>query len=77
MEIVFRDFLRSWPLKIHSLAIIMAFDWLNVTGIPAKGDPATANQDLTPMLHALHQHLRFMLILINGRSALKKQLRLL
>ena len=28
----------------------MAFDWLNVTGIPAKGDPAAVNQDLTPML---------------------------
>ena len=37
-------------LKIHSPAIFMAFDWLNVTGIPAKGDPAAANQDLTPML---------------------------
>ena len=36
--------------EIHSPAIIMAFDWLNVTGILAKGDPATANQDLTPML---------------------------
>ena len=25
-------------LKIHSPAIFMALDWLNVTGIPAKGD---------------------------------------
>ena len=28
----------------------MTFDWLNVNGVPAKGDPAAANQDLTPML---------------------------
>ena len=28
----------------------MAFDWLNVKGVPAKGDLAAANQDLTPML---------------------------
>ena len=31
----------------------MAFDWLNFTGIPAKGDPAEANQDLTPMTSSI------------------------